>query len=51
MQVLLWVPKSMDKSDFAKNGRQMYVEHYAKLEEECRKQGREWLNWTVEDGW
>lgn len=47
----LWTAKQMDKGDFVQNGKKMYVEHYAELKEECRKQGREWLDWTVQDGW
>ena len=37
--------------DFAKNGKRAYYDHYAGLEEECRRQGRKWLDWTPEDGW
>ena len=29
----------------------MYKNHYAALEDECKRQGRAALHWTVEDGW
>jgi len=37
--------------NFEKNGLNMYEDHYAELEAVCREQGRQWLDWTVEDGW
>lgn len=37
--------------DVARHGVEVYNQHYADLEAECRRQGREWLDWTVQDGW
>ena len=46
-----WVTRSLWGWDFETFGREAYYSHYAGLEEECRRQGRVWLDWTVEDGW
>lgn len=51
MRLVVWVPRALAGWDFRSNGRQLYREHYAALEAEYRKQGRPWLDWTVEDGW
>ncbi|TKA71956.1 hypothetical protein B0A55_05384 [Friedmanniomyces simplex] len=50
-QCVRFVVFKMAGDDFERNGREMYLEHYARLEAECRRQGREWLDWTVQDGW
>ena len=39
------------RGDFELEAKQAYSEHYAVLEAEMRDQGREWLDWSVEDGW
>lgn len=49
-RMLYWVRRETTY-DFAKNGKEWYVRHYAVLEEELRKHGREWLDWEVKDGW
>lgn len=51
VRIVDWTVTPLTGGDFAKNGKQMYHDHYAALEAECRSQGREWLDWTVEDGW
>ncbi|KAK1094462.1 hypothetical protein LTR48_000337 [Friedmanniomyces endolithicus] len=50
-QCVRFVVIRMAGDDFEWNGKEMYAEHYVQLEAECRKQGREWLDWTVQDGW
>ena len=32
-------------------GKKIYQEHYARLESIMRRDGREWLDWGVQDGW
>lgn len=49
-ELVSWIRRSNDY-DFVKNGKRVYHEHYAELEAELRAQNREWLDWTVEDGW
>lgn len=49
-RMLYYVRRETD-FDFARNGKAWYARHYAVLEEELRKQGREWLDWEVKDGW
>lgn len=47
----MWIIQRPMDWDFKQNGVQKYHEHYAELEQECWEQGREWLDWTIEDGW
>lgn len=37
--------------DFNKNGKRMAREHYRRLEESLAEQQRDYLDWSVEDGW
>ncbi|KAJ6444599.1 acyl coA binding protein domain-containing protein [Purpureocillium lavendulum] len=37
--------------DFERYGKQVAVEHYEKLERSLAQQKRDYLEWTVEDGW
>ena len=39
------------KGDFEKNEEKAYTQHYEQLEQRLRQQKREWLDWSVEDGW
>lgn len=39
------------KGDFNRYGKEAYVAHYAQMEEACQRNGREYLDWSVEDGW
>ncbi|KAK4888664.1 hypothetical protein LTR27_012450 [Elasticomyces elasticus] len=48
VRLVVWAPAG---NDFSRNGKIMYHEHYAKLEAECREQGREWLDWKAQDEW
>lgn len=50
-QGIRWGPRKLARGNFEQYGRAMYHDHYAQLEAECRKQGREYLDWTVQDGW
>lgn len=43
--------KCLFKGDFEKNAEVAYVRHYENLEKIMRQQGREWLDWSVEEGW
>ena len=47
----MWTAQRIANWDFKLNGMQLYHDHYAVLEQECRRQDRRWLDWTVEDGW
>lgn len=49
-RLVVWM-RALYDGDFERNGRIVYQRHYRELEEECRKQGREWLDWEVQDGW
>ncbi|OAA81039.1 hypothetical protein LEL_00584 [Akanthomyces lecanii RCEF 1005] len=37
--------------DFARNGTRVAERHYASLEESLQRQDRDFLDWSVEDGW
>lgn len=37
--------------NFEHNGKRIAEEHYERLERILREQGRQWLDWGVEDGW
>lgn len=37
--------------DFIENGTTVFQQHYDGLEEACRDRDREWLDWSVDDGW
>ena len=50
-RIMIWVARAPYDWDFKANGKAVYASHYAKAEEECRRQGREWLEWKVQDGW
>jgi Sulfotransferase domain len=39
------------RGNFERFGKEVAVEHYARLEEVCRRTGREYLEWRVEEGW
>ncbi|KAK6070569.1 hypothetical protein SCUP515_08394 [Seiridium cupressi] len=39
------------RRDFDRYGRQVAVEHYQTLEDICKRDGREYLDWSAEDGW
>lgn len=43
--------KELFQGNFERNAEDAYVGHYEKLEGLLRDQGREWLDWGVEDGW
>ena len=47
----MWTVQRLADFNFQQNGMQLYHSHYANIENECRRQGRTWLTWTVEDGW
>ncbi|KAK4499975.1 hypothetical protein PRZ48_008161 [Zasmidium cellare] len=49
-RMLYWVRRETG-FDFARNGKAWYGRHYAAIEEELRREGREWLDWEVRDGW
>lgn len=55
---LYWLWKNFDLAerkyfygDFHKHGKQGAIDHYARLEKHMANQGREYLDWAVEDGW
>lgn len=48
--MLYWVRRET-AFDFARNGKEWYARHYAAIEEELRREGREWVDWEVKDGW
>ncbi|CAJ2505715.1 Uu.00g131090.m01.CDS01 [Anthostomella pinea] len=50
-RLVVWNPRALYEWDFQKNGKTGYAKHYDELEAECRSQGREWLDWRVQDGW
>ncbi|KAG0650482.1 hypothetical protein D0Z07_2961 [Hyphodiscus hymeniophilus] len=37
--------------DYRRHGHEVYETHYRDLKEKCEKDGREYLEWKVEDGW
>ncbi|KAJ5279262.1 hypothetical protein N7478_004634 [Penicillium angulare] len=39
------------ENDFNKNGKRVAQEHYCRLEDSLAEQQREYLDWTVQDGW
>lgn len=39
------------KGDFDRYGKEAYLAHYEKLEELCQRNGKRYLDWSVEDGW
>ena len=38
-------------NNFPRYGKQVYLEHFQKLEKELSAQGRDYLRWKAEDGW
>lgn len=46
-----WMWRRYFASDFKRNGRRYYTEHYQGLEDTLNEQGRPYLRWKVEDGW
>jgi hypothetical protein len=43
--------KDVYHGDFNLYGKQVAEQHYEDLARSCREQDREYLNWSVEDGW
>ena len=41
----------MALSTFDRDAARKYVEHHERLREGWRQQGRDWLDWGVEDWW
>ena len=50
-QILLRFVDDFFGGDFENNGVSVYEEHYRELEKKLREAERNYLKWTVKDGW
>lgn len=50
-KVSTWTAGRIADWDFKRNGIELYKNHYAALEAECKAQDRTVLHWTAEEGW
>lgn len=40
-----------DGCEFKKLGERVFVEHFVEMKKQLRRYEREWLDWSLEDGW